>query len=272
MRNLGTEEEEELRKATQQLRMLENEIEELQKQIDDFDCQNDADSLDRIKNKSFELAAQRKEKEERVGKIQPDLDRLKTALDDQERHKKNLNRNINVISLNSRIRDIKKEIGSLQEAAANVAGHETAYDDAQRLRNRETEIAQMNARLEGRRGEIYENYFLHLQRKLSQPEYKNVGEEHRVGLIKSETTQMAVRDIDKYHSALDKALQHFHSLKIAEINTIIRDLWNLTYKGEDITSIELESGHEPGSRSSRSYNYRVVMTKGSTQLDMRGTV
>jgi chromosome segregation ATPase len=157
MRNLGTEEEEELRKATQQLRMLENEIEELQKQIDDFDCQNDADSLDRIKNKSFELAAQRKEKEERVGKIQPDLDRLKKALDDQERHKKNLNRNINVISLNSRIRDIKKEIGSLQEAAANVAGHETAYDDAQRLRNRETEIAQMNARLEGRRGEIYEN-------------------------------------------------------------------------------------------------------------------
>jgi DNA repair protein RAD50 len=83
---------------------------------------------------------------------------------------------------------------------------------------------------------------------------------------------MAVRDIDKYHSALDKALQHFHSLKIAEINTIIRDLWNLTYKGEDITSIELESGDEGGSRSSRSYNYRVVMTKGSTQLDMRGTV
>jgi DNA repair exonuclease SbcCD ATPase subunit len=157
MRYLGTEEEEELRKAIQQLKMLENEIEELQKQIDDFDGQNDADSLDRIKNKSFELAAQRKEKEERVGKIQPDLDRLKKALDDQERHKKNLDRNINVISLSSRIRDIKKEIESLQEAAANVAGHETAHGDAQRLRDRETEISQMNARLEGRRGEIYEN-------------------------------------------------------------------------------------------------------------------
>ena len=62
----------------------------------------------------------------------------------------------------------------------------------------------------------------------------------------------------------------FHGLKIAEINTIIRDLWNLTYKGEDITCIELVSGQDSGSRSSRSYNYRVVMTKGSTQLDMRG--
>ena len=69
---------------------------------------------------------------------------------------------------------------------------------------------------------------------------------------------------------LDKALLRFHSLKIAEINTIIRDLWNLTYKGEDITSIELVSGHDSGSRASRSYNYRVVMTKGNTQLDMRG--
>lgn len=67
-----------------------------------------------------------------------------------------------------------------------------------------------------------------------------------------------------------QALLKFHGAKIEEINKIIRDLWNLTYKGEDITSIEIVSGQEPGSRTSRSYNYRVVMTKGSTQLDMRG--
>lgn len=79
-----------------------------------------------------------------------------------------------------------------------------------------------------------------------------------------------MRDIGKYHAALDKALQRFHSIKIAEINTIIRDLWNLTYKGEDITNIALVSGKDAGSRSTRSYNYRVVMTKGTTELDMRG--
>jgi len=50
-----------------------------------------------------------------------------------------------------------------------------------------------------------------------------------------ETTQLAVKDLEKYHNALDKALLKFHSLKIAEINKIIRDLWTLTYKGEDIT-------------------------------------
>jgi DNA repair protein RAD50 len=91
-----------------------------------------------------------------------------------------------------------------------------------------------------------------------------------VANIKFDTSEMAVKDIEKYHSALDKALQRYHSLKIGEINSIIRDLWALTYKGEDINNIQIISGQESGSRSSRSYNYRVVMEKGGSKMDMRG--
>jgi hypothetical protein len=67
----------------------------------------------------------------------------------------------------------------------------------------------------------------------------------------------------------DKALQNFHTLKIREINKIIRELWQLIYKGQDIDSIEIESGQEEGAtatKSSRSYNYRVVMRKGTPGL------
>ena len=67
-----------------------------------------------------------------------------------------------------------------------------------------------------------------------------------------------------------QALLQFHSVKIKEINKIIRELWLLTYKGLDITSIEIQSGQEPGSKAAKSYNYRVVMTKGGAQMDMRG--
>jgi len=67
-----------------------------------------------------------------------------------------------------------------------------------------------------------------------------------------------------------QALLLFHGIKIAEINKIIRELWLMTYKGEDIGNIEIVSGQEPGSRAQKSYNYRVVMTKGSAQMDMRG--
>jgi DNA repair protein RAD50 len=75
-----------------------------------------------------------------------------------------------------------------------------------------------------------------------------------------------VNDLDKYANALDKALLKFHGIKIAEINKIIKELWILTYKGEDITNIELVSGQESQSWAANSYNYRVVMTKGHNTI------
>jgi DNA repair protein RAD50 len=89
-------------------------------------------------------------------------------------------------------------------------------------------------------------------------------------MIEVETCDMAVDDLDIYYSALDKSLLRYHGLKIAEINKIVKELWSLTYKGEDITSIRLTSDQDQSSKATRSYNYRVVMTKGTTELDMRG--
>jgi hypothetical protein len=37
----------------------------------------------------------------------------------------------------------------------------------------------------------------------------------------------------------EQALMHYHNLKIKEVNTIIRELWLNTYKGQDIESIEI---------------------------------
>lgn len=54
------------------------------------------------------------------------------------------------------------------------------------------------------------------------------------------------------------------------MNKLIRELWTTTYKGEDITNIEIMTSMEAGSKAAKSYNYRVVMTKGNTELDMRG--
>ena len=113
-------------------------------------------------------------------------------------------------------------------------------------------------------------------------------------MIKYTTTKAAAEDLKKYATAMDKvsilsiecwrdtcvligttfahfqALLQFHGVKIKEINKIIRELWLLTYKGQDITNIEIQSGQEPGSKAAKSYNYRVVMTKGGAKLDMRG--
>ncbi len=89
-------------------------------------------------------------------------------------------------------------------------------------------------------------------------------------MIEVETNSLAVQDLEVYYNALDKALLRYHGMKIQEINKIIKELWYNTYRGEDITNIRLTSDQEKNSRSTRSYNYRVVMAKGTTELDMRG--
>ncbi|KAH8043509.1 hypothetical protein JL722_15179 [Aureococcus anophagefferens] len=92
--------------------------------------------------------------------------------------------------------------------------------------------------------------------------YKGVEEKHRKALINKETTEMAAKDLEHYWGALDKALSNYHSLKIEEINRIVRELWQITYMGEDIDSIEIVSGEDAGSnRAARSYNYHVQMRK-----------
>ena len=93
---------------------------------------------------------------------------------------------------------------------------------------------------------------------------------HRLKMIEHFTTATVCDDLDRYYEALDKALLRYHGIKIADINKIIRELWALTYKGEDITNIEIQSGQDSSSRANRSYNYRIVMSKGNSQMDMRG--
>ena len=67
-------------------------------------------------------------------------------------------------------------------------------------------------------------------------------------------------------------------MKIQEVNKIVKELWQLIYRGEDIDTIEIVSGEEDGGGAGgggvgtarRSYNYRVEMRKGDAPLEMRG--
>jgi DNA repair protein RAD50 len=70
----------------------------------------------------------------------------------------------------------------------------------------------------------------------------------------------------------------YHALKMEEINKIIRELWQATYKGQDIDTIKIRSDTETTTAASgvnagttkNSFNYRVVLVKGDVEIDMRG--
>jgi DNA repair protein RAD50 len=106
------------------------------------------------------------------------------------------------------------------------------------------------------------------RKELKDGNFKNVDDKYRSANIELRTTEMANEDLNKYHAALDKALMAFHSAKMAEINKVVKELWQKTYRNQDIEYIAICSDAE--STTGRSYNYRVVMKNGDAELDMRG--
>ena len=64
----------------------------------------------------------------------------------------------------------------------------------------------------------------------------------------------------------------YHHEKMKEINKTLAEFWRMTYKGNDIETIEIKSDTErmAGSRI-KSYNYRIVLkTNDGAEIDMKG--
>ena len=76
--------------------------------------------------------------------------------------------------------------------------------------------------------------------ELSDRKYRNIEKEVRKSSIAFKTVEMAAKDLDRYHSALDSALQSYHSIKVREINSIIKEIWQLCYK-EAILTVSFRS-------------------------------
>jgi DNA repair protein RAD50 len=224
---------------------------------------------ERFEKRSEDLDLQMKLKQQELESLKPDLEHITKVVNDQERQKKNLLQNIELLEALKVKERISQEIVVLGQKRSLVEGGDTCVEDHESLNKRRLDLSNRKALLKGKRDQLKE-VIMGVQRKLSQPEYKTVDEDFRQANIKFDTTEMAVKDIDRYRTALDKALQDYHRKKINDINDIIKELWNLTYKGEDITGIKIVSGADSNSRSTKSYNYRVVMTKGTTEMDMRG--
>jgi DNA repair protein RAD50 len=98
--------------------------------------------------------------------------------------------------------------------------------------------------------------------------YKDSAEQYREAHIKVETTKAAIDDLGRYAGALDKAIMKYHELKMEEINKNLLELWRSAYQGTDVDAIRIASDGD--GKGNRTYNYRVVMVKQDTEMDMRG--
>ncbi|XP_076362721.1 DNA repair protein rad50 [Tachypleus tridentatus] len=201
-----------------------------------------------------------------------DIQNLNEELSSQNMKKRELQDNVKLREIEDNMSSKKRKIEEIEEKLGTIDAT-SLYREKQRLVEEERNLTGERRQAEGRKQEL-EDYVRKKQKELEEEMYGNAEKLYQTTLIQLRTTELASDDLNKYYIALDKAVMHYHNMKMDEINKIIRELWIKTYRGNDIDYIEVRSEEEEGGASldkqKRTYNYRVVMVKGDASLDMRG--
>jgi len=223
-----------------------------------------------------------------VATAERELAGLRERLDGEEERRRKRDEVRQCLDANLRLKRLEAESGRHEAEAAELL-RELGGKDLEALRGELVAARSRAMELQKQRsfhaGELAQTQeaVRSLAADLASPLYAGVEQRHREAIIKAETAVFTVRDMGRYHSALDKALMKYHSMKMEEINKTIRDLWQRVYRGRDIDNIAIRSdvdesdgqqGDVPDAgtagRALKSYNYRVVMLCGDTELDMKG--
>nr|APA20123.1 DNA repair-recombination protein RAD50 [Populus tomentosa] len=263
---------------------LEREYEEQKKQLDDF--KQEVDTLVRIASKireyyNLKKGERLKEMQEKLSlsesqlqgcdarkqEILAELNDSKNAVRSQDNLRRSIEDNLNYRKIKAEVEELTREIESLEERILKIGGFSSFETElAKLLQERERLLSELN-RFRGTMS-VYQNNISKNKIDLKQVQYKDIDKRYFDQLIQLKTTEMANKDLDRYYNALDKALMRFHTMKMEEINKIIRELWQQTYRGQDIDYISIHSDSEGA--GTRSYSYKVVMQTGDAELEMRG--
>jgi DNA repair protein RAD50 len=208
--------------------------------------------------------------ESEIRELTVQINKLNKEIDNSDAKKRNIADNL-TYRKNMRERDVlEQEIEEL-EARNAQEDYDRLNQEARYLESRRGKLAADRERLMGSMSSKDEQFA-----RLSEEyeiELKDAKAKYKESHIKVETTKAAIDDLGRGTAALDHAIMQYHSLKMEEINRTIGELWQSTYQGTDIDTIQIRSDVEAGAGSGtgkRNYNYRVSMVKGDTEMDMRG--
>lgn len=215
-----------------------------------------------IKNCESEIMRLREEQRQLTMSIK----KIQDEITNSDNSKRSINDNIRYRRDKKALEIVLQEIRTLEERHADV--------DIERIQAEVHRFTKKHERLSAERagkfGEMKskDNQLLQLIADWN-TDYKDAALKFKENHIKVETTKAAVEDLGRYGGALDKAIMKYHSIKMEEINRIIEELWQKTYKGTDVDTILIRSDNE-NAKGNRSYNYRVCMVKSEVEMDMRG--
>uniref|UniRef100_T1JCH0 Zinc-hook domain-containing protein n=1 Tax=Strigamia maritima TaxID=126957 RepID=T1JCH0_STRMM len=204
-------------------------------------------------------------------KINQQIDQIVKDLSNMRKLHQEFEDNLKFQNRDKEVKEITKSIDELKETTGGFDSM-SLIREKRKLEQERDKLKKERDQSAGRRHEL-ESKTLALRRELGNDICKDADIKYRDKLINLKVFETISNDLQKYYRALDMAIMKHHSMKMNEINKIIRELWRNTYKGNDIDFIEIRSDDDDGSARvnlKKIYHYRVVMVKGDIILDMRG--
>lgn len=203
----------------------------------------------------------------RVQEISAELTKSNELLRNQELLKIKIEAHLNYRKTKQKVDQLYYEIELLEEKFAKIGGVSKFKAELDKLRQERDRFSSESNRCIGTVS-VHQSNISKNKIDLKQAQYKDIDKRYFDQMIQLKTTEMANKDLNRYYSALDKALMRFHTMKMEEINKIIRELWQQTYRGQDIDYISIHSDSEGA--GTRSYSYKLLMQTGDAELEMRG--
>ncbi|XP_057317617.1 DNA repair protein RAD50-like isoform X2 [Hydractinia symbiolongicarpus] len=260
------------RDKLERIRNYKTSISSYTKDINKFITSGKGTAVD-DKNEEIEIIEQQlKQKKNELREKTSEIDSIREELSQKELRKRELDDNIQLIETNKEIQKLDDSIKELENQLSEYGVHQNVVDEystcQQILNEHHKDCANLEGQLKG-----FEDEVSRCKRELNSSLYENAEKKHCDMKIDIRTTELVNKDLDKYYKALDKAIMKYHSLKLKEINKIIKEYWMKTYKGYDIDTIEVVAEDDDdgsgASKARRSYNYRVCMIKSDKYLDMK---
>ncbi|KAK3393807.1 P-loop containing nucleoside triphosphate hydrolase protein [Podospora didyma] len=258
-----TEERDKIATTVSELKMINSEIQEY---LDRGGPSNLATNQRAIAALETTIANLESEIKDLMGHIT----KLNKEIDNSDAKKRNLADNL---TYRKNIRERDSLEGEIEELKSR-----DAQEDYDRLTREARNLEHRRAKLGADRDRLYGSISTKDEQLVRLVEeydldLKDAAERYKETKNKKHVTEHCIKDLAGGMVALDNAIMHYHSLKMEEINRTVGELWQSTYQGTDIDSIQIRSNVESGAGSGdgkKNYNYRVTMVKGDTEMDMRG--
>jgi DNA repair protein RAD50 len=263
-------------RADERERDLQHEINRLSENIHQLDLANDdinsynerggPDQLKQSKQELQRIEAEIGKLEDEQSEITREINKISAQLKDSESTKRQYSDNLTYRQATRSLDTVVEEVEQLEAQNAEVDRGRFKHESERWTREHNALAAKQASKM----GEMKskDDQLMQLLADWN-TDYKDAATKYKESHIKVETTKAAVEDLARYGGALDKAIMQYHGLKMEEINAIVGELWQKTYRGTDVDTILIRSDNE-NAKGNRSYNYRVCMVKSGAEMDMRG--